>query len=166
MSKEFLKAVEDAAEIMQFENWLRFYFIMEDEESGLAIIIPDSAMQNIQEGYPHLWELAENLNHKPIDYQSSVAQVCSFVVQKLDGAKYRAGTVSEVFDSRSFQDLMQFFNLWLQSHESQLDQSFLEFSQWRELFREWMGSDDVRAYLKEVRERQAPTPQCSSETVH
>lgn len=164
MSLTLADAVKDVAEIMAFENWLRFYFIHEEKDT-LFIRVPDQSVTRIRELHPNLVELVEELNNKAIDYHLSMSTVCQFVVRSLDGVKYPAGMVSEVFDSKEFQEEMQLFNLWTQSHEAQLDQAFLDFNAWKDLYAAWKESPEVREYFKTLKVNSTPMAACSSDAV-
>lgn len=155
------KAINDVAEVMQFENWLRFYFIR-DEEGKLFIRIPEQAQKKLREEYPGYWGLVERLLDKEITYELSISTVCTFVVQTMDGSRYRSGMISEVFDDNRFQEEMQLFGIWSQHHEAQLEQSFMDFNKWQELYSGWKNSEEVQDFLKKAR---AATPQSQGNTV-
>jgi len=164
MAYSIANAVKDVAEIMEFENWLRFYFVKEEGDT-LFLHVPEQAFARIQELYPHLAGLVEELNNKAIDYETSISMVCQFVVRSLDGLKYPAGLVPEVFDNTDFQDEMQLFNSWTQSHEAQLDQGFLDFNTWVELYTAWKTSSEVKDFFKTFKAKSAPMAACNSDTV-
>jgi len=165
MTDSFANAVKDVVEVMEFESWLRFYFFHE-EGGGLFIRVHEQALKCIRGLHPHLVGLVEELNNKEVDYETSVATVCQFVVRSLDGSKYRAGLVPEVFDSSEFQNEMQLFNLWLQGHEAQLDQHFQDFNTWLELYGKWKSSPEVQDYFQILKENSAPMAAVKSESVH
>lgn len=60
--EQFQKSVLQVLEAVMFENWLRFYFIIEkpdapaDEngEKPLLLAVPEKGMERIKEHYPHL----------------------------------------------------------------------------------------------------------------
>lgn len=145
MDMKFRQALADVAEIMQFENWLRFYFLHEEGEQ-LVIRIPEPAIAHFKEHYPHLAPLAEKMNNEPIDYEKSVKTVCSYVVTQLDGPKYPERIVPTVLDSPEFQHEMYLFQVWCQNHERQLEQSPMEFTTWQQLFHDWKQTDQVKKF--------------------
>ncbi|MGE4297886.1 MAG: hypothetical protein AB7E47_07645 [Desulfovibrionaceae bacterium] len=149
MQRSFNDAVTDVTEIMQFENWLRFYFVIERDDA-LYIEVPDEALAKIQEIHPVYSDLVELFNHKQIDYETSMRTVCEYVVRKLDGSIYREGLVPAVLDSNEFRMRMHLFNTWVQSHEEQLDQTFLDFTTWVSLHEEWKNSDQVKRYFEKA----------------
>ena len=150
--EEFQNAVLRILETVMFENWIRFYFLTEKldapveegAEKPLFVAIPEQGMQRIRELYPELLPLAESLNGKEISFALSQQAVCSFVMEHLDGKVMPQRMAETVFDSTTFQTRMQLFNAWVQMHENQLDQSFMEFGSWRELFAQWCSTDQVK----------------------
>lgn len=165
MKADFFQAVTDVAEVMKFENWLRFYFVR-DEEGTLYMRVPEQAQERINEKYPHLAPLVEEIKDSPVTYEQSLNTVCQFVARSLDGEKYPMGTVSQVFSAPEFQTEMHLFNLWTQAHEEQLDQGFLDFATWDEIFEKWKNSDEVRQMFKEQRSKEVTTVRCDNETTH
>ena len=151
-AEEFQNAVLRILEAVMFENWIRFYFLTEKldapveegAEKPLFVAIPEQGMQRIRELYPELLPLAESLNGKEISFALSQQAVCSFVMEHLDGKVMPQRMAETVFDSTTFQTRMQLFNAWVQMHENQLDQSFMEFGSWRELFAQWCSTDQVK----------------------
>ena len=147
------RAVQEICAIMRFENWLRFYFLKE-EGPILFVRIPDKAVERITEDYPQYLGLVEELNNKEINYERSVSTVCQFVVRAIDAGPYPSGTAENAFDSDEFKMEMQLFTAWQQAHESQLDEGFMDFGTWEELFEAWKGSDEVQAFFAKVRDKQ------------
>lgn len=148
----FAAAVQHVLEAVIFENWLRFYFISEkpDQPEELFIAVPDQALQRIQELYPHLYPLVLQLNLQAIDFETSRRALCTYVVTELDGKKIPAEMGGKVFDSTTFQTEMHLFNTWVQAHEQQLDQSFMDFGMWRSLFAEWRTADAVKEWAAQL----------------
>ncbi len=142
----FADAVQKVLEVVMFENWLRFYFITEqpDEPEKLFLTVPEQGMKRMRELYPHLSPLAEELNGREIDFDTSRTAVCTYVLTALEGRTIRRDMASTVFDSATFQTEMQLFNTWVQAHEAQLDKNFLDFGAWRSLFAQWRASDPVK----------------------
>lgn len=159
-------AIQDISEMMQFENWIRFYFIREEDDK-LYVRIPEEAKSRIAEDYPAYMELVETLNNNPIDYDTSMNTLCKQVVRVFEGDKYPYGISTDVFDSKDFQAEMHLFNIWVQSHEEQLDQAFMEFKKWREIFTEWKQDERVKEYHDKLRKHAINTTvKCESDTVH
>lgn len=143
--EQFQNAVWRVLEAVMFENWLRFYFISEkpdapagpDGETPLFLAVPDKGMERIRELYPHLLPLAEDINGREANFETSRRAVCTFVLDHLDGKSMPKDMAATIFESATFQIQMQLFNAWVQMHEEQLDQGFLEFGAWRKLFGQW-----------------------------
>lgn len=157
-NQDFAKGVRLILEAVMFENWLRFYFITEklpadaapETEPELALAVPEQAMKKIEELYPHLVPLAVAVNGRSIDFETSRSAVCTFVVTEVDGKAIPRNMSDMVFDSSTFQVELQLFNTWVQAHEAQLDQSFLDFGAWRKLFAEWRTSDSVTELARKL----------------
>ncbi len=144
----FTKGVESVLEACMFENWLRFYFISEkvNVDNVLYVSVPEQGMERIKELYPHLYPLAESMNGQEVSFESSQSAVCTFVAVELDGKRIAQNMSEVVFDSSTFQVELQLFNMWVQSHEEQLDQSFVEFGAWRNYFSQWRAMDSVKEW--------------------
>ncbi|MCL2123495.1 MAG: hypothetical protein FWH34_05345 [Desulfovibrionaceae bacterium] len=146
MSTAFQQALQRILEVVMFENWLRFYFITEAGEGGLALAVPEQGLMRIRECYPQLMPLAEELNGKEITFELSRLAVCTFVATRLDGKAMPADMANLVLDSAGFQLEMRLFNNWVQGYEEQLDKNFLDFSTWKRLFKEWRNSGKVKEW--------------------
>lgn len=142
-AEAFSQGVTHILEAVMFENWLRFYFITEtpSREDALFISVPEQAMARIGELYPHLLPLAENINGKEIDFETSRSAICTFVVTEVDGKRIPRNMSDTVFDSSTFQVELQMFNTWVQAHEALLDKAFMDFGAWRTAFAQWRASE-------------------------
>ncbi len=151
-SEAFAKGVDNILEVVMFENWLRFYFISEKPhaEEGLFLAVPEQGMVRIKELYPHLYPLAEEMNDKELTFDSSRSAVCTFVVTEVDGKTIPKNMSDIVFDSSTFQIELHLFNTWVQSHENQLDEAFMEFGAWRNFFSQWRQSDAVTNWAQQM----------------
>lgn len=147
MRDDFPSALAEVAEAMQFEHWLRFYFLREEEGGELTMDIPEEVQALIQRDHALLWPLAERLNNRTIDYQTSLGEVCGFAARNLDGVRHRPGLMDRVFDSRDLKLEMHLFTLWLSGHETAFDAEVMPFAKWRELFVGWRASKKVQDYL-------------------
>ncbi|WP_461209711.1 hypothetical protein [Desulfocurvus sp. DL9XJH121] len=154
MSTTLQKAVADVAEVMKFENWLRFYFVVEEEgaqeNEALRIQIPEEQLAYLKKTQEHLYPLAEKYDGELIDYHKSCNDTCAHVAHLYDGTKYPSGMVAEVWDSKDLKVEMYLFGLWMQGHESVLDEEFMEFVQWIEGYESWKGTDEVKDYLSRL----------------
>lgn len=153
MSSSLTNAVERIMEVVMFENWLRFYFIAEEGDT-LFIRLPEKALEQLKKRYGRFYELAERLNNVPISHETSMKEVCLFIADGIEGQPIPEDVISRVFESGEFQIAMQLFGSWVQTHERQLDASFLEFSEWGRLFAQWQEGEEVQEYRKTLAERQ------------
>jgi hypothetical protein len=147
MIPETLSAFDRVVEVVMFENWLRFYFLAEEGEK-LFLRLPEKAMAQLKNRYAEFYGLAEYLQDTEISHEASVKAVCLFVSDGPGAIALPESRVAEVFDSSRFHLELQLFGSWVQGHEEQLDERFLEFSQWRELYARWKDTDEVRAYAQ------------------
>ena len=143
--EQFQNAVASVIEAVMFENWLRFYFISEKpdtpvDENGqevLFVAVPVKGMERIANLYPHLLPLAEEINGRQIDFETSRRAVCQFVLDHVDGKAMPRNMAGIVFDSTMFQVRLQLFNTWVQLHDDQLEKEFMDFGSWQSLFAQW-----------------------------
>jgi len=77
----------------------------------------------------------------------------------------RDGVPATVFGSTTFQNEIQLFGVWVQTHEEQLDKGFLDFATWKALFAEWRNSDKVKAQIDAAREASTRASTTSCDTV-
>lgn len=149
MDTNFDAAIKRIIEVVMFENWLRFYFIAE-EDNKLMIRLPERAMQQIKSRYGTLFDLADRLNMCEVDHKTSMNEVCLFVANDFSTKALPEELASRVFDSPHFQLELQIFSSWVQSHEEQLDQNFMDFISWQKGYQEWRNSEEVLAYRKKI----------------
>lgn len=152
MNQDFHDAVSRMLEVVMFENWLRFYFIAEENDK-LVIRLPKKSMEQLRARYASLYGLAEDLNGLEIDHQTSLRSVCMFVAKEIDGRAMSEDLIARVLDSPQFHIELQLFGSWVQAHEEQLDEHFLEFKSWREKFSAWEQTPEVRQYVKDLMEK-------------
>ena len=151
MKTSFDNTIDRIVEVVMFENWLRFYFIAESEDSeDLMILIPDQAMAKIRSLYPGLADLAERLNNALITHDSSMREVCLFVASAI---KASDEMLQKAFSSNQFQMEAQLFNSWLQAHEAQLDAGFADFNSWQTMFGQWKQTPKVQEYINSIEEK-------------
>ena len=146
MASKFKSALKDVTDICKFETWLRFYFTQESGED-LVIEIPEQSMQHITENYPFFSYLAETYKNKPITPESAQRDTVEFIYTQLDGEHHEMGAVAQVLNSKSFENEISVFNLWVQAHEEQLDQSVMDFVDWMQLFEAWKRTEKGQSIL-------------------
>lgn len=135
--ENFQKAVDEILRVIIFENWLRFYFIVEGKDGEIKLELPEKTLAKIAGLYPGYLPLAESLNGKTLDFETSRQAILMHVLDHLDGQKLPRGLADTVLSSSTFQTKLQLFNAWVQMHEDQLDQGFLDFGMWLGLFEDW-----------------------------
>lgn len=144
-------AIKDAIEIFQFDQWIRFYFVVE-KDGQLHIEIPEDRIREIQENFPTLYPFADMINNSLLDYKRSQDNVCSFVASRLDGEKYDPTVLPQVFDDAQFKVEMYLFNVWQKMHEPHLDEAYMDFGGWKEMYEGWNSLDEVKEYRTKLLE--------------
>lgn len=147
--EDFQKQVAAILEVVIFENWLRFYFI-HDQQGDLRLNLPEKSIARIGELYPRLLPLAEKLNGKSIDFDTSRKAVLNHLLEYVDGQTMPRGQAQRILSSPTFQVRLQLFHTWAQMHEDQLDQGFLEFGAWRNLFAQWLDTPGATELAKKL----------------
>ncbi len=150
MSKPVEQALTDITEVLRFENWLRFYFVKEQEDGTLIVDIPEKELAVLQEQAKHLGSLAEQYDKMPLDYEASQARVCSHIALLYDGTKYPDGLVPGVLESRELKIENYLFGLWVSAHEEQLDKEFMHFTAWEEGFFSWRDMPETKSYVAKL----------------
>lgn len=143
------KAAKEALRIMMFEQWLRFYFLV-DRDGVLYVDVPAEAGEKIKEKEPDLYPLVEMMNGDAITYEKCQATVCAFASARLDGQKYAPEIMPKALDSKEFKVDLYMFQLWNRGHEKYLDERFHEFAEWEEMFAEWSKLDEVQTYREKL----------------
>lgn len=145
MATPFDQALIRIAEVFQFEHWLRFYFIVE-EEIGLVLRLPDKTMTQINKAHAYLAELAETLNNKPMSPEISQNTIGEFILKTMEGVQADQNLVPSVLNSRKFQAELHLFNLWIDANEPQLEASFLDFTTWMQIYGAWKTTDKAKQF--------------------
>ena len=154
-------AIKDTVEIFQFDQWLRFYFLVE-KDGDLWMSIPEDVLTEIKGKREGLAVLADTQNNVKIDYQRNQDAVCTHVAAHLDGQKYDGSILPRVFDHPDFKVEMYMFNVWLKMHEKFLDEGVHPFEEWIEMYQGWNAMDEVKEYRgKLIKSGQDPqSPNC------
>ncbi len=137
------EAIKDLSRIFQFELWLRFYFVRENEGRH-SINLDEELLQKMHEKYGHLAELAKTLNAKEITPESSRQAIVKHIMHNFDGIKYDVGLVPRIMDYAIFKGEIQMFNTWVGLHEEQLDRKVLDFEKWIEIYDQWKSSESAQ----------------------
>ncbi len=156
-------AVQDTLNVFQFDQWLRFYFVVEKDDK-LWVEIPDDVMASLLEYDTHLHHFADLVNNAVTDYKRSQDNLCSFVAARLDGQKYEGTVLPQVFDNSTFKVEMYIFNVWLKMHEQHLDAERMTFEEWKEMYEGWNSMDEVKEYRAKLMESGTDpgTPECNT----
>jgi len=142
-------AVKDTIEIFQFEQWLRFYFVKKKDDE-LWIEIPDDVMDDLKENHSALHHFADTVNNAVTDYKRSQDNLCAYVAARLDGQKYETTVLPQVFDDPAFKIEMYIFNVWMKMHERYLDEEYMDFNGWMEMYEGWNSLDEVKEYRQKL----------------
>lgn len=152
---DFQKQVNDVLEVVMFENWLRFYFIQQGaDENDLKIVLPAKTRDRIAELYPGLNPLAEKLDGRAIDFETSRNSVIDHIMKELEGKSLPKGGAAKILQSSTFQTRLHLFHTWEQLHEDQLDNGFQEFGAWRSLFAQWLQTPGAQKLENQMMQKQ------------
>lgn len=149
--EKFQQAVMSVLEVVMFENWLRFYFIVEQRgESELKIELPQKSLERIRELYPELYPLAAKINNRPVDFEVSRQAVLTHLLEDVEGSSLAKGEAQKILQSATFQTRLNLFHTWEQIHEDQLDQGFADFGAWKQLFAKWLDTPGAKELAKQM----------------
>lgn len=132
-----------AVDLVFFEQWLRFYFIVE-EWGKLYIRMPDSELDNARNLYPELIAVAEVLNNHEIEHQAAMEALCEsmlagpYAITRAQWAQILAG--------KDFRLALQLLSLWVRADENLLDSGTMAFHDWKNRFRIWRENPSVKDY--------------------
>lgn len=158
-------AIEKIAAVFKFEHWLRFYFIRE-VDGQLVLDIPEKAALKLEEEYPRYAALVGELSTQTLCPETSQNCIATFITEQIGGVEVDHDYIPHVLNSKKFALELMTFNAWVEVNESRLEQGFLPFSAWNDLFEAWKktpAARDVKAALVNA-ENAARTP--DSTTVH
>lgn len=159
------KATQDIFQVLMFDQWLRHNYIVEKDKK-LFLEIPEEDMAEIREEHPDLASLADMMGSDEITYEGNQATVFSFIGAKFDGSKYTPETITKVMDSKDMKIEMYMFNLWIKRHEEYLDSGIKPFSEWREMYKNWLEMDQVKNYKDKLLTSPVDGSQPASKSVH
>ncbi len=132
------------AETILFEQWLRFYFIVE-ENDDLVLRLDQAEEEQVLENWPRLSALVEALNGHAPDHHNSLAAICLSLGERENGEALLENAAAIVAD-QDFQEELNRFSAWLFEEANELDRQRLPFDDWLERFARWRGSVDLREY--------------------
>ena len=140
MSRNFKQALKEISDACKFELWLRFFFVVQDNEQ-LKISIPEQDLQHIRNNYPELSPLADKLNAQFITPEKSQKILVDFISHHLDGKKMDHSMVPSILNSKSFEVEMTAFHMWVEAHEQQLENDLQDFEDWMQSFEAWKRTE-------------------------
>lgn len=141
--------LQHALDLVLFEQWLRFYFISE-EDGKLFIRMPDDYFELNRKQYPDLFPVAQSLNNREIDHQAALSALCDSM---MNGPFALAGKDwAEVLAGEDFRMALQLLSFWVQAEEDELDREILPFDQWRHRFLDWRETPPIRDYAAKLRQ--------------
>lgn len=152
MDDDFRTAVDEILKVAMFENWLRFYFINSEDDDEIKIELPEKTLAKIKSLYPAYLPLAEELNDKPLNFETSRNAILMFVLDYMEGKTLPRGLADKALSSPEFQLRLRMFNAWVQTHEERLDRGFVDFGTWVKLFEEWESGPGGQALAKRMTE--------------
>jgi hypothetical protein len=145
----FEKTVNEVAEVFMFEHWIRFYFL-NAQGDDLVLNIPPKALEKISEHYPHLGALAETMNGQSMSPERSQESICTHISMTVEQRQTDANAVSNVLNSPKLNAELYAFNLWVEANEQQLEERFLEFSTWKDIYIQWKSSEKGKEFLSSL----------------
>ncbi|WP_243359786.1 hypothetical protein [Fundidesulfovibrio terrae] len=156
--------VRDIIRVFMFEHWARFYYTVEKDGKPF-LEMPADVLDDCRAKYPDLTPLLEEASGKELSIEACMQNVGAFVCRLLDGDKYPPGVVTKAMDSKPFRIELHLFGLWLQGHETYLDERQLSFDDWLEMFTNWKLMDKVQEFIAKL--EQSPADNVSrAKTTH
>jgi len=156
--------VKDILRVFIFEHWARFYFTAERDGKPF-LEMPAEVLEDCKTRYPDLAPLLEETTGKELSIEACMQNVGAFVCRLLDGEKYAPGVVTKALDSKPFRIELHLFNLWLQGHETYLDERQLSYDDWLEMFANWKLMDKVQEFIAKLKQT-PPAAEEKAKTTH
>ena len=135
--------LQHAVDLVFFEQWLRFYFIVE-ENGKLFIRMPACELDKARSLYPGLISVAEALNGREINHQAAMDALCESMMSgpyALSGAQW-----AEILAGKNFRLTLELLSFWVQADESSLDAATLAFHDWKDRFQAWCENPSIKDY--------------------
>lgn len=140
VSHENLRHAED---LVFFEQWLRFYFIAE-EDGKLYLRVPENELSKARALYPKLIAVADALNNREINHQSALEALHSGIMAgpcALSGTEW-----AEILAGQEFRLTVRLLSFWVQAEEDALDAEILAFHEWQSRFKAWRETPSIKDY--------------------
>lgn len=136
-----------AVDLVFFEQWLRFYFIVEENDK-LYIRIPATELEKARACHPELVAVADALNDREINHQSAMDALCESMMNgphAISGEQW-----ADILSGKDFRLNLELLHLWVQEDENALDAFVLTFGDWQARFHEWCKSSSIKDYAARV----------------
>jgi hypothetical protein len=137
-----------AVDLVFFEQWLRFYFIVE-ENGKLYIRMPAGELDKARSLHPELIAVADALNEREIDHQAAMDALCESMMtgpHALSGEQW-----AEVLSGKNFRLTLELLSFWVQADEAALDESPLAFHDWKKRFQAWCENPSIKDYVARLK---------------
>ncbi len=119
-------------DIFMFEQWLRFYFIVEEEER-LTVRVPEAVAGRIRTDYPDLADMMDDMSGRELNAEESLEIVFAAAEEALGPD----ASPRELFGNPALDRELALFQEWVAGHEKALDERLFSFKSWRARFEEW-----------------------------
>lgn len=129
------KAIKTMLEAIFFENWLRYHFLMENEDQTICLRIPEAAWQKIKTQTPELEAIARELDEKPVDFESSRSTLLKFLRDWCKAKGIPEDDCLKIVLAPEFQEELENQQNWLSLQQLSLPD--LGFRDWQKLYRNW-----------------------------
>lgn len=139
--------LQHALDLVLFEQWLRFYFIAE-EQGKLFIRMPDYELEKARTIHPELAPVADALNNREVNHESALEALRDSMLGgpfALSGEQW-----AEILVGKDFRLTLDLLAVWVQEAKNSLDDDPalfpLSFAVWKKLFADWRESPDIKEY--------------------
>lgn len=113
-----------------FENWIRFYFMVEENED-LKIEIPVKEIKKIEASHPEFLALAQKMNGRNVDILLSRSAVLEYA---LGCCHNDANILEAILNDHDFQEESGIFGEWEKANELSLAKKEPDFGAWLALY--------------------------------
>ncbi|MDL2306541.1 hypothetical protein LJC48_00740 [Desulfovibrio sp. OttesenSCG-928-C06] len=147
-TEQAVRNLRHAEELILFEQWMRFYFI-EEEDGIIYMRMPHDVFELVHLEFPSLFPVAEALNSRPVDHQATLAILSEAMLH----GEYALsnGQWAEVLGGSGFKLTLTLLATWVEAEEDNLDAEPISFAGWLERFEVWRRSEPIVAYAAKLR---------------
>lgn len=115
-------------EAIIFEQWIRFYWMVEDAEGDMCVLIPEDTMTEIANDYPKFKGMLERLDGSIVDVQLACSAILDFSLQEIGEDTHT------LLESAELQTAINNFQTWLAAEGDNLDADPKDFTTWKLMF--------------------------------